>query len=120
VVGIAALGVVSFRSVVERRQQIGMLRAIGYDRKMVSVSFLIESTMITILGVVSGTFLALWLSWQLFRSDEFVEAGTIDFSIPWGMVLLFGGIALAASLVMAYIPARQASRVSIADALRYE
>src|SRR5690606_35295636 len=43
VVGIAALGVVSFRSVVERRQQIGMLRAIGYKRGMVSASFLIES-----------------------------------------------------------------------------
>ena len=30
-VGIAALGVIAFRSVVERRQQIGMLRAIGYQ-----------------------------------------------------------------------------------------
>ncbi|MFN8537301.1 MAG: hypothetical protein U0232_07465 [Thermomicrobiales bacterium] len=32
VVGIAALGVVAFRAVVERRQQIGMLRAIGFGR----------------------------------------------------------------------------------------
>ena len=31
IVGIAALGVIAFRSVVERRQQIGMLRAIGYQ-----------------------------------------------------------------------------------------
>ncbi|MEO8538834.1 MAG: FtsX-like permease family protein, partial [bacterium] len=35
-VGIAGLGVIAFRSVVERRQQIGMLRAIGYQRKTVT------------------------------------------------------------------------------------
>ncbi len=120
VVGIAALGVVSFRSVVERRQQIGMLRAIGYDRTMVSASFLIESLMITLLGVLSGTALALWLAYQLMTSEEFAEIGQIDFTIPWGMVLLFGFIAIVAALIMAWIPARQASRVSIADALRYE
>jgi putative ABC transport system permease protein len=120
VVGIAALGVISFRSVVERRQQIGMLRAIGYERKMVSASFLIESTMITLLGVVSGSALALWLSYQLMTSEEFADFGAVEFSIPWGIVLLFAGIALVASLLMAWIPARQAARVSIADALRYE
>src|SRR6185437_1973354 len=40
-VGIASLGVISFRSVVERRQQIGMLRAIGYQRNMIAASFLL-------------------------------------------------------------------------------
>ena len=40
VVGIAALGVVSARAVVERRHQIGVLRAIGYSRGMVQLSFL--------------------------------------------------------------------------------
>lgn len=120
VVGIAALGVVSFRSVVERRQQIGMLRAIGYDRSMVSASFIIESAMITILGVLSGTALALWLAYQLMTSEDFLAFGEVAFTIPWGLVLLFGAIAIVASLIMAWIPARQASRVSIADALRYE
>ena len=32
IVGVAALGVISARSVVERRQQIGVLRAIGFRR----------------------------------------------------------------------------------------
>lgn len=121
-VGIAALGVISFRSVVERRQQIGMLRAIGYQRGMVSASFLIESSMITFLGVTSGAILGLILSWQLMTSEEFTGAtgGDISFIVPWGMITLFLGIAIGASLLMAYIPARQAARVPIADALRYE
>ncbi|TVR75976.1 MAG: FtsX-like permease family protein [Sphaerobacteraceae bacterium] len=120
VVGIAALGVVSFRSVVERRQQIGMLRAIGYSRAMVSASFIIESAMITLLGVLSGGALALWLAYQLITSEEFADFGQIEFTIPWGLILFFGVLAIVASLIMAWIPARQASRVSIADALRYE
>ncbi len=42
VVGVAALGVISTRAVVERRQQIGMLRALGFQREMISWIFLIE------------------------------------------------------------------------------
>jgi putative ABC transport system permease protein len=40
--------------------------------------------------------------------------------VPWGTVLFFLTLSLAASLVMAYIPARQAARVPISQALRYE
>ena len=122
VVGIAALGVIAFRSVVERRQQIGMLRAIGYSRAMVGASFLIESTMITILGVGSGTILGLILSRNLMTSDEFTgsSGSAASFLVPWGTIALFVGIALVAGLVMAYIPARKAASVPIAEALRYE
>jgi putative ABC transport system permease protein len=45
-VSIAALGVIAFRSVVERRQQIGMLRAVGCHRGTVATSFLLESSFI--------------------------------------------------------------------------
>ncbi|MGD9405822.1 MAG: FtsX-like permease family protein, partial [Anaerolineae bacterium] len=41
-IGIAALGVVTIRAVVERRQQIGVLRAIGFQRGMVQAVFLAE------------------------------------------------------------------------------
>ena len=51
VVGVAALGVVTTRAVVERRQQIGVLRAIGYRRGMIQLSFLLESSFIALLGI---------------------------------------------------------------------
>jgi putative ABC transport system permease protein len=121
VVGIAALGVIAFRSVVERRQQIGMLRAIGFNRRMVAASFMIESSMVTLLGVVSGAALGLWLSWNLLTSDYFLGSGAqTSYIVPWGTVLFFLALSLAASLVMAYIPARNAARVPISQALRYE
>jgi putative ABC transport system permease protein len=121
VVGIAALGVIAFRSVVERRQQIGMLRAIGYQRSMVAASFLIESSMITLLGVLSGALLGLILARNLITSDYFIgTGGQASFVVPWLAILLFVIVALIASLLMAYIPARRAASLTIAEALRYQ
>ncbi|HEX5165800.1 MAG TPA: FtsX-like permease family protein, partial [Thermomicrobiales bacterium] len=119
--GIAALGVISFRSVVERRQQIGMLRAIGYRRNMVALSFMLESLVVAALGVLSGTVLALILSYNLINSEDFQEGAEFSgFVIPWGTVLFFIGASIVAAAIMTWVPARKASSVPIADALRYE
>jgi putative ABC transport system permease protein len=119
-VGIAAVGVIAFRTVVERRQQIGMLRALGYTRNAVALSFVMESSFVALLGVLSGIGLAVLLAHQLLMSDE-VGAGQIDsFYIPWLQISGIGGFAFMASLVMTIIPSRQASSIPIAEALRYE
>ncbi|MFN0096195.1 MAG: FtsX-like permease family protein [Dehalococcoidia bacterium] len=120
-VGIAALGVISFRAVVERRQQIGMLRAIGYKRSMVQLSFLLESMFIAISGIVLGLILGVAFAATLFTSGEFGEAAKgVDFSVPWGQIGLMVGFALFMTALMTFVPARQASRVAVAEALRYE
>ena len=120
VVGIAAVGVVAFRSVVERRQQIGMLRAIGFSRGMVALSFMIESSFIALLGVLSGIGLAILLASFLLTSDEFSTLGITSVHIPWLRISLVGLFALGATLLMTFIPSRQAASVPIAEALRYE
>jgi len=119
IVGIAAVGVIAFRSVVERRQQIGVLRAIGYQRSLVSESFLIETTFVVGLGVLSGTILGLLLARNLFASDDFAP-GSTEFVIPWLIVIAILVITVVAAIVMTLLPARQASRLAPAEALRYE
>lgn len=119
VVGIAAIGVIAFRTVVERRQQIGMLRAIGYKRSTVALSFLIESSFVTVLGTLAGSLLGLFLAYFLVTSDSFPGKGQ-QFYVPWGQVAFFIIVTLVASLLMTWIPARQASSVPTAEALRYE
>jgi putative ABC transport system permease protein len=119
IVGVAAVGVIAFRSVVERRQQIGVLRAIGYQSSLVSLSFLIETAFIVGLGVISGTVLGLILSRNLFSSDEFTTS-EVDFTIPWTIVVAILVITIIAALLMTLMPARQASRLAPAEALRYE
>jgi len=119
-VGIAAVGVVAFRTVVERRQQIGMLRAIGYTRNAVAISFMMESSFVAALGILSGIGLGLLLAYQLLSSDELGRQGISGFYIPWLQIGAIGGFAFIASLLMTIIPARQASSIPIAEALRYE
>jgi putative ABC transport system permease protein len=118
-VGVAAVGVIAFRTVVERRQQIGMLRAIGYTRNMIGLTFLIESAFIAFMGVLSGVVFALILARQLII-DQFANQGVSTFSVPWQQVFLISGLAFGAALVMTLIPSRQAASIPIAQALRYE
>ena len=118
-VGIAAVGVIAFRSVVERRQQIGMLRAIGYTRGTVALSFILESTFVAALGVLSGVGLAIWLSYFLITSDEFPTSDSV-YAIPWFQIALISAFAFFSSLLMTIVPSRLAASVPIAEALRYE
>ena len=66
VVGVAAIGVLSVRAVVERRQSIGVLRAIGFRSSMIRTQFLIESSFITLLGIFVGICLGILQSWLIF------------------------------------------------------
>ena len=120
VVGIAALGVIAFRTVVERRQQIGMLRAIGYSRRLITLSYFLESSFIALAGIAIGVVLGVALSYNLLTSDAFTAGTDIDFSVPWARLAIVVGIAYVASALMTLLPARAASRVAVAEALRYE
>jgi ABC-type antimicrobial peptide transport system permease subunit len=95
-----------------------MLRAIGYKRSTVALSFMMESSFITLLAVLSGVGLALWLSFFLITSDEFPDVEA--FYIPWDRIILISAFTYGASLVMTFIPSRQAASVPTAEALRYE
>jgi putative ABC transport system permease protein len=120
VVGIAGLGVIAFRSVVERRQQIGMLRAIGFQRGTVALTFLVESSFIAVMGILSGIVCGTILARNLLTSETFTEGATIDFAIPWAEVAGLAVASLLVSLLMTWWPSRGAARVPVAEALRYE
>ncbi|RLT45175.1 MAG: ABC transporter permease [Chloroflexi bacterium] len=118
-VGIAGLGVISSRAVVERRQQVGMLRAIGYQKGMVSLAFILESSFIALSGILIGAATGLSLADKMI-GQFYTLATNQSFPIPW---LNIGGMLLAAwifSLITTILPAWQASRVYPAEALRYE
>jgi putative ABC transport system permease protein len=119
VVGVAALGVISTRAVVERRQQIGMLRALGFQRQMVSWIFLIESSFVSLLGIGLGTVLALVSASQVIV-DMAAELPGLTFQAPWTDIAVVAGAAYAMTLLTTWMPSVQASRVTPAEALRYE
>jgi len=119
-VGIAALGVISARSVVERRQQVGMLRAIGYQPEMVALSFVLEASFIALVGIGLGTGAGMVMGQAIIGQLFSVITAGRTLAVPWSQI---GIIALAAylfSLLTTILPAIQASRIYPADALRYE
>jgi putative ABC transport system permease protein len=118
-VGIAALGVISTRSVYERRQQVGMLRALGYQRGMVGLSFLIESSFVSITGLLIGAITGVVLGDNLVTAF-FPQIAEGAVSTPWQQIGLVVLAAYLFSLLTTIAPAWQASRIYPADALRYE
>jgi putative ABC transport system permease protein len=121
IVGVAALGVISARAVVERRQQIGVLRAIGFRRGMVQAVFVIESSFIALTSIVVGTLLGLVLAENIVRDTKTQPSWeNMTLVVPWGtfgiIFLVVYVVAVAATLA----PAVRASRIRPAEALRYQ
>lgn len=119
VVGVGALGVISFRAVVERRQAIGMMKAIGYRPRMILLGFVLESSVVAVLGILLGIGLGSLISWNIVQElDDRVEG--LRFAVPWLDVATIVSIAWGFSVLTTLWPARQASRIYAAEALRYE
>jgi putative ABC transport system permease protein len=121
IVGVAALGVISARSVVERRQQIGVLRAIGFRRRMVQASFLLESAFVAGTSIVVGTALGLIVGHSVISDTQ--RQGTFDnlgFHVPWVTLAVIFLTVFLIAMATTLLPARRASRVYPAEALRYQ
>ena len=121
VIGVAALGVISARSVVERRQQIGVLRAIGFRRGMIQLSLLLESSFLALTAIFVGSGLALVLSFNVINDTAGQSSwDNLAFTVPWAnLAIIFAGVYVA-SLLATLAPARRASRVYPSEALRYQ
>ncbi|MGH2510727.1 MAG: FtsX-like permease family protein, partial [Ktedonobacteraceae bacterium] len=74
--GVAALAIIGTRAVVERRQQIGMLRALGCQRHLIQGAFLCESFFVGSAGSLSGVTLGLILSNNIFAVNFFEQFHT--------------------------------------------
>ncbi|MDF2739820.1 MAG: hypothetical protein K0S88_1187 [Actinomycetia bacterium] len=118
IVGIAGLGVVMVRAVRERRRNIGVLRALGFQSGTVQRAFLTESTFVALEGIVLGAALSIVTSYLLFKNDEELNAAGVGFPIPWASIAVLVAAAAVASVLATVWPARQASKIRPAVALR--
>jgi putative ABC transport system permease protein len=114
VFGGLAIGVIAGRAVVERRQQIGMLRALGFSRALVRRAFLVEFAVIVALSLAVGASLALWLASRVAR------ASYQDFPLPVAPIALILVGSFLVAILSTVLPARRAARLPPAEALRYE
>ena len=120
-VGVAALGVISARSVVERRQQIGVMRAIGFRSRMVQAAFLLESSFVALTAIVVGTILGLLLAWNIVRDQQAQPSWeNLTLIVPWVNLFVIFFVVYAVALAATLAPALRASKIEPAEALRYQ
>ena len=93
----------------------GELRAMGFKRNMVHMSFLIESSFIALLGIVLGVVLGIVLSVRIWI-DGFEE---VDFIVPWNTIIIISIISYVFTFICTYGPSTKAAKVAPAEALRY-
>jgi len=110
--------VVMVRAVRERRRNIGVLRALGFQSGTIQRAFLTESTFVALEGIVLGAALSIVTSYLLFKNDEELNAAGVGFPIPWASIAVLVAAAALASVLATVWPARQASKIRPAVALR--
>lgn len=108
-VGIANVMVIS---VLERRSEIGLRRALGASRRHIAEQFLAEALLLSILGGVAGTLIG-GLATALYAVSQ-------HWSVQLPAVALYGGVvaALAIGAIAGLYPSMRAARLSPTEALR--
>jgi putative ABC transport system permease protein len=124
---VATLGIINtlVMAVLERRREIGVLKALGAADRDVKQLFFVEAGVMGLFGGIFGVFLG-WLigralnfgtNFYLHRRDlPSVEIS----SVPWWLVLGAIAFAIFVSLAAGLYPASRAARLNPVEALRYE
>ncbi|MFI8768029.1 ABC transporter permease [Streptomyces sp. R-07] len=118
---IAVLGVVNTlaMSVFERQQEIGMLRAIGLDRRRVKRMVRLEAVVIAVFGAVVGIGLGSFLGWALGETFKNSLPG-YALVLPWDRIGLFLVLAALVGVLASLWPARSAAKLNMLSAIKAE
>lgn len=114
---VAVLGIVNTLalSVIERRTEIGMLRAVGMQRSQVRRTINLESTQIAVFGALIGAAVGVYLGWAFVT--VLASSGLSETTIPWGTI----GIVLVCSAFVGVLaslwPAHRAAKTSPLEAI---
>ena len=103
-------------SVTERTREIGISKALGAKRHHILLQFLIEATLLSVLGGAVGVVIGYALGFGVARMiPNFPDA-----VVPWWAVALAFGFSTVVGVVFGLMPAAKAARLDPIEALRYE
>jgi putative ABC transport system permease protein len=123
IVVVATLGVVTalLISVLQRRRELGLLRAVGATQTQVVVSVLAEATLMGLIGTLLGIVAGVLLEWYIVQVIIFEETGFwFPLAIPWLGAATIGTLAVGLATLAGLLPALHAMRLNIAEAIAYE
>jgi len=101
-------------TVTERTREIGLRKALGAKKKVITVQFLLETIMITLAGGIIGVVLGMGASYILSQSMGLL------FTLSLPSILLAFGVSTAIGVLFGWYPAQKAANLQPIEALRYE
>jgi len=120
---VAALGVLMalMISVIQRRRELGLLRAVGASQWQVLRTVLSEAVLMGVIGTLIGVLMGIPLQWYVVQVILFDEAGfAFPVVVPWKEAGIFSLSAMAIVILAGLSPAIHAGRLRIAEAIAYE
>ena len=114
IVGGIGVSNTTLMAVVERTREIGIRKALGATYNAILLQFLIESTLISVVGGLLGIVTGIGLSEAISKFGNFKTVISVE-----SVVVAFG-FSLAIGIIFGILPARRAARLDPIDALRYE
>lgn len=106
--------------VIERTREIGMLRAIGAERRQVRMMVIAEALLLAAIGTAFGLIAGLYLGYVFVQGLSASGVFKMDYTFPLVALIAATAAGLIFGVIAALFPARQAARLQIIQALRYE
>ena len=99
-------------SVTERTREVGLRKALGATPKLIMLQFLIEATMLSVIGGMIGVVLA--------YGGSLILQSYFPARVTMGAVILAFSVSAGVGIIFGVAPARKAANLSPIEALRYE
>jgi putative ABC transport system permease protein len=104
-------------SIHERTREMGLLRAVGMNRKQLKSSIRWEAIMIALLGTGVGIVLAVVASRGMLQALH--SQGLVAYRLPIGFLVFLAVLSCAIGVLAAWLPSRRAARLAILDAIAH-
>ena len=116
---IAVLGIINTLalSVVERSRELGLLRAVGLQRRQLKRMIRVESVVIALFGALLGVVVGIGFGYAFVSALH--DQGITQFAIPTGRIFAVLLAAAFGGVIAAALPARRAARLKVLDAISH-
>lgn len=121
-IGSTGLFLLMLRAFAERRQEFGMLRAIGVTSTQIRYGFTLEGAVIAVIGITIGVVIGTiggYLMSQAFMQDGHEIFTRVAITLPWSKLMIYYFGAIFLTLLCTSLPARKAEKQSPAEAFHY-
>jgi len=119
---VAALAIVNTltMNVLEQTRELGILRAVGLQRRQLRKLVLAQALTLAVISLVPGTVIGLILAYLFNQLSHDVLSHAVAFRVDFAFVAGCLAVATAVTLLAALLPARRAARLQVVQALQYE